>query len=205
MIHIFKKTIRSTAAVLAIGFAVSIPTISHAGPDAYVGELMAGGWNFCPRGTARADGQLLPISSNTALFSLLGTQFGGDGRTSFGLPDLRGRIPMHNGAGPGLPSVSIGQRGGATQTAITTAQMPSHTHDAFGTSDLVSKAGPRNALLGPTSITPPVNMFSRGAPNRQMKAGMIGNTGGSAPVSIQNPYVGITWCIATQGIFPSRN
>ena len=205
MKHISKKSIRSAAAALAVGLAVSLPATSHAGTDLYIGELMPGGWNFCPRWTAAADGQLLAISQNQALFSLLGTTYGGDGRTTFALPDLRGRAAIHEGNGPGLPNINLGQKGGSVSTIITPTQMPSHTHEVFGTSDLVSKAGPRNALLGPTSITPPVNMFSRGSPTLRMKAGMIGNTGNNQPIATQSPYIGVTWCIALTGVFPSRN
>jgi len=206
MKNTIKKTITRTTAVLVIGLAASMPVNSYAGSDPYIGELMAGGWNFCPRGTARADGALLPISQYSALFSLLGTNFGGDGRTSFALPDLRGRIPMHAGNGPGLPNVRIGQRGGTAQTNITTSQMPSHSHTAKGTAALSNKAGPHGALLGPDSIRPPINKYSRdAAADRIFDASMIANTGGGQPISTQSPYLGITWCIATTGTFPSRN
>jgi len=206
MIHKYKKTIRSTAAALAVGLAISLPATSHAGTDLYLGELMPGGWNFCPRGTLRADSQILPINQNSALFSLLGTTFGGDGRTTFGLPDLRGRSPLHNGTGPGLPNISLGQRGGNVSTTITTAQMPSHNHSAWGTKSLADKAGSKNALPAPISITPPVNQFSgAGVADRQFKTSMIGNTGGGQSVPTQSPYLGVYWCIATVGIFPSRN
>jgi len=206
MKYLLSKKTRRVAAALAVGLAISLPATSHAGTDLYLGELMPGGWNFCPRGTAEADGQLLAISSNTALFSLLGTQFGGDGRTTFGLPDLRGRSPLHEGTGPGLPNIRIGQRGGAVSTTITTAQMPPHNHSAWGTKSLVDKAGSKNALPGPISITPPVNQFSgAGVADRQFKTTMIGNTGGGQSIQTQSPYLGITWCIATVGVFPSRN
>lgn len=205
MKQLSKKTIRSAAAAFTVGLAVSLPATSHAGTDLYLGELMPGGWNFCPRGTARADGQLLPISQNSALFSLLGTQFGGDGRTTFALPDLRGRSPLHNGTGPGLPNISIGEKGGAVQTTISVAQMPAHSHTVNGTSELTSKAGPQNALLGPISISPPVKAYSRGNPDRTFRSSMISNTGGGQAIPTQSPYLGITWCIATQGTFPSRN
>lgn len=94
-----------------------ITTPAHAGHEAYIGELMLIGFNFCPRGTAEANGQLLPISSNTALFSLLGTTYGGDGRTNFALPDLRGRAPIHAGQGRGLPATVQGEMRGGSSVA----------------------------------------------------------------------------------------
>ena len=96
--------------------------------EPFIGQIMMVGFNFPPRGWAQCNGQLLPISSHTALFSLLGTTFGGDGRTSFGLPDLRGRIAKHIGQGPGLANVTWGQRGGRENVTLTIANMPSHTH-----------------------------------------------------------------------------
>ena len=93
-----------------VASSLSIASPATAGTDAYLGEIIMGGWNFCPRGTIKADGQLLPISQNTALFSLYGTNYGGDGRTTFGVPDLRGRAPVHAGSGPGLPNRPLGSR-----------------------------------------------------------------------------------------------
>ncbi len=96
--------------------------------DPFIGQIQTFGFNFAPRGWARCDGQLLPISSNSALFSLLGTTYGGDGRTTFGLPDLRGRAALHQGQGPGLSNRNLGQRAGAENTTLTVNQMPSHNH-----------------------------------------------------------------------------
>ena len=106
--------------------------------EPFIGQIQIFGFNFPPRGWSFCDGQLLPIAQNTALFSLLGTTFGGDGRTTFGLPDLRGRVAIHPGTGPGLPPVTWGQRGGAASTVLTTNQMPNHNHQAIASGDLPS-------------------------------------------------------------------
>lgn len=107
------KTIFRFSAFSAVFFVTNLGMTSPAvaGPDEYIGEIIMGGWNFCPRHTIKADGQILPINRYTALFSLYGTNYGGDGRTTFGIPDLRGRSPVHNGQGPGLPDHRLGHKG----------------------------------------------------------------------------------------------
>ena len=134
-------TIAAAAATLVAASAITMSVKpAHAQSDPLIGQLMLVGFNFCPRGWADANGQLLAISSNTALFSLLGTTYGGDGRTTFALPDLRGRSAVHVGNGPGLPSVSQGQRGGSTSFSIATNNMPSHSHAATATAHGVEAA-----------------------------------------------------------------
>ena len=121
------KNILGSAAILSAAFAVTAP--AHAGgTDPFLGEIITTGYTFCPRGYANTDGQLLPINTNQALFSLLGTTYGGDGRTSFGLPELRGRAPFNLGRGPGLTNRSLGSRGGSETNTQTVTQMPSHNH-----------------------------------------------------------------------------
>lgn len=196
------------ATALASASMVAAPAPAAAQADPLLGQLMAFGGNFCPRGWADTSGQLLAISSNSALFSLLGTQFGGDGRTTFGLPDLRGRAPISDGQGPGLANYSIGQKGGAENFTLTVAQMPSHNH----TGTVGASPG-----LGDTS-QPVRNSFARsptGQPvyldgnpainNMHPDTLRINNTGGNQAVSKVSPYQTIRWCIATQGTFPSRN
>ena len=107
--------------------------------EPFIGQIQPFAFNFAPRNWALCDGQLLPISQNTALFSLIGTTYGGDGRTTFGLPDLRGRVPIHQGHGPGLSSYVIGQTGGSATNTLTQAQMPSHTHTATPTGFLLDQ------------------------------------------------------------------
>lgn len=172
--------------------------------EPFIGEVMMVGFNFPPRGWATCEGQLLPISQNTALFSLLGTTFGGDGRTSFGLPDLRGRSAIGRGNGPGLNPVTWGQRGGRDTVTLTTTQLPSHNHalEAEAASGTVKTAS-GNLLADTTVDTPYVPGNTR--PNAQMASDAIGFTGGGQPFNIQDPYLGMYYNIALVGIFPSRS
>ncbi len=166
-----------------------------------LGQIQAFGFNFTPRGWAKCDGQLLAISGNSALFSLLGTTYGGDGRTTFALPDLRGRSGRHQGTGPGLSTVNIGQKAGSEQHTLIASEMPSHNHvfnlgaKEEGNSDI-----PSGTFIAGDGTT----AFGTSA-DSQMAANSTLNTGGSIPFSIQNPYLGINYCIALQGIYPSRN
>jgi len=175
--------------------------------EPFIGEIKMVGFGFAPRGWAFCDGQLLPISQNTALFSLLGTTFGGDGRTSFGLPDLRGRVAIHPGTGPGLPTYNWGQRGGNFETALTVANLPAHTHtgrivasgDAANTSD---PTGHALALAEAYSD----QVLASTSPRTRAGTVEIDSSGGSNQgFSNQPPYLGIFHVIALQGVFPSRN
>lgn len=169
--------------------------------EPFIGQIQAFGFNFAPRGWAMCNGQLLSIAQNTALFSLLGTMYGGDGRTTFGLPDLRGRFPLHLGQGPGLPNYVQGQVGGVDQTTLLTTNMPAHTHQfqlqaaEEGTTD-----NPSGAFIAGSGI----NGFATSS-DAVMAANNSGIAGGSQPFSVKNPYVCINFCIALEGIFPSRN
>ncbi|MCW5958515.1 MAG: phage tail protein [Pyrinomonadaceae bacterium] len=172
----------------------------------FLGEIVMFGGNFAPRSWAFCSGQLLPIAQNTALFSILGTTYGGNGQTTFALPDLRGRVPMHPGSGPGLSPRSLGEQGGVENVTLITSQIPSHNHTATTTA---------NANSGPASDTVPTgNFLAEGnnynsAFNTQMNNGAvqvtIGNSGGSQPHSNIQPFTCINFIIALQGIFPSRN
>jgi microcystin-dependent protein len=157
-------------------------------------------FNFPPKGWAFCAGQLLPINQNQALFSLLGTTYGGDGRVNFGLPDLRGRAPMHMGQGH-----TLGERGGEENHTVILSEMPAHTH--FATADV--KAGDANAF-NPTGSylanTAPLQMYSAGSNNMvAMYPQMVTTNGGSQAHSNQQPYLTLNFCIALQGIFPSQN
>ncbi|NCP10570.1 MAG: phage tail protein [Sphingomonadales bacterium] len=180
---------------------------AQAGTDAYIGEIMLVGFTFCPRATTEANGQLLAISSNTALFSLYGTTYGGNGSTTFALPDLRSRVPIHFGQGPGLSNYNLGQSGGVETTTMTIAQMPAHNHIAVV-----------NVSRTDADTRSPANAyFARAAGNTyeettaptgdQMNAGTVTtqNAGsGQAQTNIQ-PYLALRYCVVTQGIFPPRN
>ncbi|MCB1863769.1 MAG: phage tail protein, partial [Gammaproteobacteria bacterium] len=161
-----------------------------------------------PRGYAFCDGSLLAISQNTALFSLLGTTYGGDGRTTFALPDLRGRVAIHRGNGPGLSNYIQGQKGGEETVTLTTAQMPSHNHPA--TAHAVTPGGNSNDAAGnfwaddagSASAT-----YHAGPANAAMNAGAVttANTGGSQAHPNVQPYLVINYIIALVGVFPSRS
>ena len=173
--------------------------------DPYLGEIKAFGFNFNPRGWAFCNGQLLPISQNTALFSLLGTTYGGDGRTTFALPDLRSRVPAHFGTGPGLPPAALGQEFGRSTHTLTTQQLPSHTHQARAFMGDGDSPTPVNAVwsddLGVSSAT-----YKTGSvPDANMRNDAIANTGGNQSFDIHQPTLVINFCIALTGIFPSRN
>ena len=192
----------STSALVA-GMGLSQPVMAS---SPFIGEIETFGFNFPPRGWAFCDGQILPISQNTALFSLLGTTFGGDGRTTFGLPDLRGRVAIHPGSGPGLSPITWGQRGGAENHTLSVAQMPAHTHTATlkGTNRPGNTALPAGHTLASKGRT---NIYQTSAPDVDMQGGsvVVGSTGGSQAFSIRDPFLGIYHSIALQGIFPSRN
>lgn len=187
--------------------------------DPFIGQIQPFGFNFAPRGWALCDGQLLPISQNTALFSLLGTTFGGDGRTTFALPDLRGRSIVHVGHGAGLDVISWGERGGTPQVNITANNMPSHHHllqngvanVRISTTDNASDSSETdegNNGLGTSGNMPAIYRESPTSADFLGGVSISGNTsnaGGSIPMNIRNPFLGIYVSIAMQGIFPSRS
>lgn len=196
--------------ILAIALAAStIPSAASAqASEPFIGETIVVAFDFCPRGWAAAEGQLLPINQNQALFSLLGTQYGGNGQTTFALPDLRGRAVTHQGQGPGLSNYTIGQPTGTTSFTLTTTNLPSHTHAAE--LKVVPTAGNegnpvRNSLAAaPTGRT----IYSTADPTAAMNSGDINilpTTGGGQSVSNTSPALVMRYCIAIQGIFPSRN
>ena len=187
----------------ALVSTLACPQPARAAADPFIGELMLFGGNFCPRGWADANGQLLPISVNTALFSLLGTLYGGDGRTTFALPDLRGRVPLHEGQGPGLSDYVQGQTGGSESVSLTVPQLPSHRHPAMGSNALASQFGPGGNVLASKDR---IASYRPGDdPLVPMAPGAIGDTGGGQAHENRPPFLTLRWCIALQGIFPSRN
>ncbi len=169
--------------------------------DPFIGQIQAFGFNFAPRNWAKCDGQLLPISQNQALFSLLGTIYGGDGRTTLALPDLRGRAPIHQGNGPGLSSRTIGQKGGAETHTLTAAQMPNHFHGVQVTSEVGDQTSPTNAK--PATANDGESNYS--ASNENTVANSTTNTGGNQSHNNMPPYLVINFCIALQGVYPSRS
>jgi microcystin-dependent protein len=167
--------------------------------EPFLGEIRMFGFNFAPTGWAFCNGNLLPINQNTALFSLLGTFYGGDGRTTFALPNLQGRVPIHQGQGTGSSYV-IGQPGGTEIETLSVAQLPAHTHSVLAHKGPGKNSVPTNNVPAGTSG----NSYDATG-NVNMNASMIGQTGGGEPLSVVQPYLTVNFCIALQGIFPSRS
>lgn len=167
--------------------------------EQFLGQIEAFGFNFAPRGWLKCDGQLLSISQNSALFSLLGTTYGGDGRTTFGVPDLRGRASINAGRGPGLSDYRQGQKGGAESTNLTGANLPSHGHTARVAAEPEDSSKPEGNSLAAAEIYRDQN------PDTDLRAGTIGTTGGGQPISNIQPFVVLNWCIAQEGVYPSRS
>lgn len=170
--------------------------------DPFVAEIRIFPFNFAPRGWAFCNGQLLPISQNTALFSLLGTQYGGDGRTSFALPDLRSRVPIGPGQGPGLTNRVVGDSGGEAAVSLVASQMPAHAHAlkaaATGATDSVPSP---SVAFAPTATA---RIYREPTSAVGMGTGTVGSTGGNVPHNNLQPYLTMNYIIALQGIFPPR-
>ncbi|MCP5108608.1 MAG: phage tail protein [bacterium] len=197
--------------------------------EPFIGQITMFGGNFAPRGWAYCDGQLLAISSNSALFSILGTTFGGDGRTTFALPDLRGRVPIHPGSGPGLSSRRLGEKNGTESNKMTVTQMPSHNHSAtVGNIDVGNITATLRCNTAESDTQDPTgnalananrNTYINAAPDQDMHADSIQlttsgnatgsvtvqNTGGSQSMNNMQPWLGIHFIIALVGLFPSRS
>jgi microcystin-dependent protein len=171
--------------------------------EVFIGQIILVPYNFAPRGFAFCQGQILPISQNTALFSLLGTTYGGNGQTTFALPDLRGRVPNGTGQGPGLSNYDLGQVGGVESVTLTQNEMPQHTHALRCFSDDGNQGNPNPNILATSGAAPPP--YSNQAPDSSMAATAIGLAGGSQPHNNLQPYLTLNYCIALEGIFPSRN
>jgi microcystin-dependent protein len=169
--------------------------------DPFVAEIRIFPFNFAPKGWAWCDGQLLPISQNTALFSLLGTTYGGDGKTNFALPDLQGRAPMHPGQGPGLSLHDLGETGGSETVTLLESEFPNHAH-----SEVVSLADgidqtPANSLL---AAGVGIGQYAPVGPLQPLNDNVIAPVGGDQPHNNMQPYLTFYFCIALQGVFPPR-
>jgi len=177
--------------------------------EPFIGEVRIWGCSFTPRGWASCDGQLLPIASNTALFSVLGTTFGGDGRTTFALPDLRDQAAMHPGHGPGLSSRRLGQKTGTDEVTLTEAQMPAHKHVMSGVQDPATSATPADTMMmafdTPTGSTENILYLNNAeTANAQMASSTLSNMGGSQAHENRQPAITMNYCIALTGLYPSR-
>ncbi|MDH3469134.1 MAG: tail fiber protein [Gammaproteobacteria bacterium] len=195
--------------------------------DGYIGSMNVFAGNFAIRGCAFAHGQVLQISENTALFSILGTTYGGDGRITFALPDTRGRSVIGAGTGPGLSTVELGQRGGAESVTLSVANLPAHSHTAATILDLSGMEAALNAYEKPSGpsgsgieqyIDAKKTIFTDAVPNVVLSpmsidiiqgsstaTTTVGDTGSGDPINVRNPYIGMNWLIQVTGIFPSRN
>ena len=198
-------TLVAITAVISSLIVFSEPEEAYAcGIDPFIAEICWFGGNFAPRGYAFCGGQLLAISSNQALFALLGTTYGGDGETTFGLPDMRGRVPIHGGSGtgPGLSPYQLGAKGGVEQVTLTVNQIPSHNHGVTASTGFGDSNNPDGKILSRT--WPRVYDTSlQAGESTSMNSQMIQNTGGNQGHENRQPYLAINCIIALQGIFPS--
>lgn len=168
--------------------------------EPFLAEIIIVGFNFAPRGFAFCDGQILPINQNQALFSLLGTTYGGDGRTSFALPGLRGRSPIHFGTGVGLTPRPLGQKAGEENHTLLIGEIPQHTHVAQASSSNADAPIPTGLVLGAVN-----NMYHTVENMVTLQAGTLANTGSSQGHDNMQPWLALNFCIALAGLFPSRN
>jgi microcystin-dependent protein len=170
--------------------------------DPFVAEIRMFPFNFAPKGWAWCDGQLLPLSQNTALFSLLGTTYGGDGKSTFNLPDLRGRVPIHWGTNPSTgSSFLIGERAGVETVTLTTQQIPQHSHALAATTAIGTQVNPGGNLLANSQGPQP---YIQEDPDNSLGPQALAATGGSQPHDNMQPYLGINFIISLFGVFPSQ-
>jgi microcystin-dependent protein len=169
--------------------------------DPFVAEIRIFPFNFAPKGWAWCDGQLLPLSQNTALFSLLGTTYGGDGKSNFALPDLQGNAPMHPGQGPGLSLHDLGEQGGSETVTLLESEMPSHSHTVkVSQSDAIERTPNGQLPAGGIGI----GQYGAASNMVPLNAKALAPVGGSLPHNNMQPYLTFYFCIALQGVFPPR-
>jgi microcystin-dependent protein len=173
--------------------------------DPFVAEIRIYPFNFAPKGWAFCDGQLLPLSQNTALFSLLGTTYGGDGKSNFALPDMQGNAPMHPGQGPGLSLHDLGETGGSQTVSLLESEIPSHSHSVMASTSTANRTGPvGNSFARTASGATPYIAGSPTPPLVSMNPNMLTPAGGDQPHNNMQPYLTLNFCIALQGVYPPR-
>lgn len=170
--------------------------------DPYLGEVRMFGGNFAPSGWAFCDGRTLAIAENDALFALIGTTYGGDGQTTFNLPDLRGRLPVNQGTGPSGDTYIAGQQAGEEQVTLETANLPAHTHALLAGAEAADRANPKGHVPARSNT---INAYITGAPNVALSSESITSTGGSQPHENVQPYQCISFIIALTGVYPTQN
>ena len=172
--------------------------------DVFLGEIRVFGCNFAPTGWAMCNGQLLPLAQNTALFSLLGTYYGGDGKSTFGLPNLKGSLPLDYGQGPGLSNYAIGETGGSPAVTLLTSEMPIHNHAAICSPAAGNSTSPGGNAFAGTSRGKPPAYGPSGSGTVNMSPSAVATAGSGQPHENMPPYLTLNFCIALQGIYPSR-
>ena len=197
--------------IITLMIAITCATTGLLAQDQFVGEIRIFPINFAPKGWMPCNGQLLLISQNTALFSLLGTTYGGDGKSTFALPNLQGRVALNPGPGPGLSPRSLGEQGGNPTVTLLSSEMPAHNHPLFFTDAQATTNAPAadvmpafNASLNFPGITKPVNTYAETSPNAVFAPQTLSIAGGSQPHNNMQPYLVLNYCIAVQGIYPMR-
>ena len=198
------RTRLAGAALAAVSMLGLHQTAAAQASDPFIGQIMCAGFTFAPRGWAELNGQILSIAQNTALFSLIGTTYGGNGQTTFALPDLRGRGLMHAGNGPGLTPRVQGESAGAEQVTLNNAQLPAHNHT------VTPQGSPSDAtLISPANGVPATKarttLYAPGPGTVPMSPVLTSPAGGNAPVPVMPPYLAVKCFIALQGVFPSQN
>jgi microcystin-dependent protein len=197
-----KRMLTTVAATALLAAGLAGPAL--AGADPFLGQIMLTGDLYCPKGWADANGQLIAISQNQALFSLFGTTYGGNGQTNFALPNLQTRVILSQGQGPGQPNYVQGQVGGAALETLTIAQMPAHNHPMTATSDPPDSVSPSGGAFG--TFSGGLLIYNTGGTaNLAFNPSVIGNAGGNQPFDNRQPYIVLRYCVALQGIYPSRN
>jgi len=172
--------------------------------DQFIGEIRIFGGNFAPKAWAMCDGQLLSIAQNTALFSILGTNFGGDGKSNFGLPNLQGSAPLHQGQSPGLSAYFVGDAGGEQVVTVVTSELPSHRHSAGATTTPGDQLSPSGALPAIPAQTRGAVAYATGSADTTLAPRALSTSGGGQPHNNMPPFLVLNFIIALQGIYPPR-
>jgi len=194
-------TSRHTLLLFLAVLLATIVSVPASAQEPFLGEIRFVAFNFAPQGWAQCNGQLLSISQNQALFSLLGTTFGGDGLTTFALPDMRGRVPVATGQGTGLTNRNLGDKGGQERVTLTVAQMPAHRHTLLASSATANSKAPSGNVLANSSTAA---IYNHDTPSVALEAASVTSAGKGQSHENMQPFLGMTCIIALQGIFPPR-